>query len=181
MNENVAKNETREEKHQCYYHPSVETNLLCSNCEKPICPKDIVYTNVGVKCPDCARPIGRMRGGLKPIYYWRSFGFGFLSALLGGILVGELRLIIPYGNFVLALALGYLVGETVSQGAKGNTGRRLQAIAAICAFIAFVLSGYISGHPLISSQGIIVRFGFNPVGLFLALLGIILAIVRLAD
>ena len=39
----------------CYRHPSRETAVSCSNCERPICTDCMVYTPVGIKCPECAR------------------------------------------------------------------------------------------------------------------------------
>jgi membrane associated rhomboid family serine protease len=46
----------------CYRHPNRETNVACSNCERPICPDCMVDTPVGMRCPECAgRPTGAKR------------------------------------------------------------------------------------------------------------------------
>jgi membrane associated rhomboid family serine protease len=39
----------------CYRHPKRETNVHCSNCERPICPDCMTVTPVGMRCPECAR------------------------------------------------------------------------------------------------------------------------------
>jgi membrane associated rhomboid family serine protease len=39
----------------CYRHPSRETGVRCSNCERPICPDCMTPTSVGMRCPECAR------------------------------------------------------------------------------------------------------------------------------
>lgn len=39
----------------CKRHPAIETGLKCGRCGTPICPRCMVYTPVGVRCPDCAR------------------------------------------------------------------------------------------------------------------------------
>ena len=39
----------------CYRHPDRETNVGCSNCERPICPDCMTSTPVGMRCPECAR------------------------------------------------------------------------------------------------------------------------------
>ena len=39
----------------CVNHPTVETNLRCNNCEKPICPKCAVLTPTGYRCKECVR------------------------------------------------------------------------------------------------------------------------------
>jgi membrane associated rhomboid family serine protease len=38
----------------CYRHPRVETAVRCSNCERPICTDCMVFSAVGIKCPECA-------------------------------------------------------------------------------------------------------------------------------
>ena len=39
---------------ECPRDSGVETNLRCSYCSDPICPRCMVYAPVGSKCPDCA-------------------------------------------------------------------------------------------------------------------------------
>jgi membrane associated rhomboid family serine protease len=38
----------------CYRHPRTETAVSCSNCGRPICTDCMVFSSVGIKCPDCA-------------------------------------------------------------------------------------------------------------------------------
>ncbi len=38
----------------CYRHPRNETAVSCSNCDRPICTDCMVYSSVGIKCPECA-------------------------------------------------------------------------------------------------------------------------------
>ena len=39
----------------CYRHPNRETAVSCAECGRPICPDCMVYSPVGIKCPECAR------------------------------------------------------------------------------------------------------------------------------
>jgi membrane associated rhomboid family serine protease len=39
----------------CYRHPDRETRVSCSSCERPICPECMTATQVGMRCPECAR------------------------------------------------------------------------------------------------------------------------------
>jgi membrane associated rhomboid family serine protease len=39
----------------CYRHPSRETAVSCSSCGRPICPDCMTSTQVGMRCPECAR------------------------------------------------------------------------------------------------------------------------------
>lgn len=174
----MAEIEELEEKTYCYYHPDVETNVSCSNCGKPICPRDMVFTPVGVKCKECARPVGRMAAGPRPIYYIRGALAGLGAAVVGGVSIAILRTLIPFGGFLLALAVGYGIGEAVSWGARRNTGVGLQIVAGVCAFIAFTLGGYIfGGNPLLGR----VVFSLNPIGVLFAAIGISVAVIRLKE
>src|SRR4029077_19384797 len=39
----------------CYRHPNRETGVSCSSCGRPICTDCMTPTNVGMRCPDCAK------------------------------------------------------------------------------------------------------------------------------
>ncbi len=165
-----------EEKIYCYYHPNVETRISCSSCGKPICPQDMVYTSVGVKCRECAKPVGRTAAGAKPIYYIRGAAAGLGAAIVGGIGIQLLRRLIPFGGFILAIILGYAIGEAISWGARRNSGLGFQIIAGISALIAFTLGGYIIGRSMYTGN---ITFLLNPISLLIAALGIFTAVARM--
>ena len=39
----------------CPRDPDTETNLRCGRCNELICPNCLVQSDVGSRCPDCAR------------------------------------------------------------------------------------------------------------------------------
>src|SRR3990172_507287 len=97
----------------CATHPSVETELACGKCGKPICPRCLVHTPVGARCRQCAN-IRRL-----PMYYI-SLGAllrGLGAALATGVVLGGLwGLLLPFGTpffygLLLGLGLGYAIGE----------------------------------------------------------------------
>jgi membrane associated rhomboid family serine protease len=45
----------------CYRHPSRETGVSCSNCDRPICPDCMTPTPVGMRCPECAKQRTKVR------------------------------------------------------------------------------------------------------------------------
>ena len=168
---------------KCDLHPDVETNISCSNCGRPVCPKCMVYTPVGIKCPDCARQRGRAVAGPRPIYYLRAAGAGLISGPIGGVLLGLVVRMVPFGGLLLVLFLGMAFGEIISRAARRNTGLGLQVIAGGTAALAFLTAGYFTGTPVLDISGWhgIVFVGINPVRWLLALVAIYLATIRLKD
>jgi membrane associated rhomboid family serine protease len=62
----------------CYRHPRTETAVSCSNCGRPICTDCMVFSAVGIKCPECA---GRPAGAKRAVSRARSVtgkGTGFI-------------------------------------------------------------------------------------------------------
>ena len=112
---------------ECSFHPGVETEVRCSECERPICPKDMVATPVGYKCPVCAKPKRSQYAYVKPRQYAGAVGAALLVGLGGGLLLGLFR--VPFLFYLIALMWGSLVGEAVSRGSGGHRGPSLAAIA----------------------------------------------------
>ena len=54
----------------CYRHPGRETNVACSNCERPICTDCMTPTPVGMRCPECARQRTRVVRGTGSGLTW---------------------------------------------------------------------------------------------------------------
>jgi membrane associated rhomboid family serine protease len=68
----------------CYRHPRVETAVRCSNCERPICTDCMVFSPVGIKCPDCA---GQPTGPRRAATTMRSAARGGSGAVLTKALI----------------------------------------------------------------------------------------------
>ena len=73
----------------CARH-SVETNIACSRCADPICPKCMVYTPVGNKCEGCATIGGpeMFKVGRNDIIMGAAFGT--IAAIGIGVTAGIL-------------------------------------------------------------------------------------------
>ena len=95
----------------CARHPKVETNLRCGKCDQPICPKCAVQTPVGARCPDCARltrlPVFRI--SLRD--YSKALAIGLVVAAASGIAWGFLTPHLAGYGYLLALFVGYAIGE----------------------------------------------------------------------
>lgn len=115
---------------QCATHPDVETELACSRCGKPICPRCMVQTPVGARCRECAN-VRRL-----PVYHvsGATMGRAIGSAAGAGLVIGiAWWLFNPLTCFfygaIAGLAFGYAIGELVSLGTNGKAGPPLQAVA----------------------------------------------------
>jgi hypothetical protein len=129
----------------CVNHPKVETRLTCSNCGDPICPRCMVATAVGQKCPRCARQSDRAKGTPDAVLLARGFGVGLAAAAAGGLLL----LAAPFGGLLVALLYGFLVGLAVSRAARRRTHARLGLVAAAAVVVGLnVVVLVLGGNPL---------------------------------
>jgi hypothetical protein len=129
----------------CINHPKVETRLTCSSCGDPICPRCMVATAVGQKCPRCARQSGRAKGNPEVTLLARAFGAGLAVAAGAGLIM----LLVSFASLLLAIAHGFLVGATVRWAARRRTHVRLGLAAA--AAVVLGLGGVVlllGGDPL---------------------------------
>ncbi|MBA7697905.1 hypothetical protein ES703_106577 [subsurface metagenome] len=159
---------------KCAAHPRVETNLRCGKCGKPICPKCMVQTPVGARCPECARLYKLPTYRVSTAYYLRAAGTALGMAIVCGVIWGVVNLFLPFFflNLLLGAGVGYAIGEVVGLAVNRKRGRGLAAVAGAGVAISYLVS-------------ILLFFSF-PFGLFpilLALasvaLGIFIAVTRL--
>lgn len=124
------------EEMRCAKHPNQVTNLTCSRCSKPVCARCMVYSPVGIQCPECARQ--RRSGAFAPSagHLVQAGVAGLATAAALGILWG----LFPVYGFWIALVLGFGGGELVSLGANRRRGPELQVIAAVMVIGAFLVA-----------------------------------------
>ena len=138
----------------CARHPRVETALACGRCGTPICPRCLVYTPAGTRCPTCAA-VGRPRMYVMgPLDYAR----GVATALVVGVALGFAGAMIfrptpAIGLFPLLFAVigGYGTGTAVAEALNLTTsrkrGREMQIIAGAAVILAAVTRLALVGAP----------------------------------
>ena len=116
---------------KCAAHPKVETNLRCGKCGKPICPRCMVQTLVGARCPECARLYKLPTYRVSTLFYLRAAGTAFGMALFTGVIWGVINQFLPFFflNLLLGAGVGYAIGEVVSLSVNRKRGRGLAAVA----------------------------------------------------
>jgi hypothetical protein len=122
---------------ECSFHPGVQTEMRCAECERPICQKDMVLTPVGYKCPVCAKPKRSQYTYVKPKQLAGAVGAGVLVGVGGGFLLG----MIGFGFFLIALVWGVAVGEAVRRGSGGHRGPMPSVVAGACVVLGSLAGG----------------------------------------
>jgi hypothetical protein len=157
----------------CARHPDVETNLRCGKCGQPICPKCLVQTPVGARCPECA--------AVKRLPVYNVPAFSYVRALLSGLAVaaalGAAWPFIPFGGFlwlIIAMGIGYAIGEVISLSVNRKRGIGLQVIAGASMVASYIIRSVID----VQFSDYIGSF-FSVYGLIALILGIIVAVSRL--
>ena len=158
---------------RCATHPEVETNLRCGKCGKPICPKCLVQTPVGARCPDCAQLYKLPTYRISTKYYLIAIGTGLGMAIACGTIWGliEWAVRLFYLSLLLAPAVGYAIGEVVSLSVNRKRGTGLAIVAGVAVAISYLLSN------VRFFQGIILfSFSFSLFHLVLSLLALALGV-----
>jgi hypothetical protein len=159
---------------KCSYHPDVETELGCGKCGKPICPKCLIQTPVGARCPDCARLYKLPTFRLSLRHYLIAAGTALGMAIACGAAWGTVRAFIPsvIFNLLLAAGVGYAISEVVSRSVNRKRGKWL----AVMGGVALPIS-YLASVPL----NTLFNFGagFHYLDLLAIAVGIFVAAIRL--
>ena len=155
---------------RCAAHPDVETNLRCGKCDKPICPKCLVQTPVGARCPDCAQVYKLPTYHVSSQYYLRAIGTGLGMAIVCGAVWGAIGSLVPffYLNLLLASAAGYIIAGVVNLSVNRKRGTGLAIVGGLAVVISYLV-------------GVFVPWGLNfgLLDLLALALGIFVAVTRL--
>ena len=159
---------------RCATHPEVETNLRCGKCGKPICPKCLVQTPVGARCPNCAKLYKLPTYQVSTKHYLRAAGTGLGMAIVCGIVWGLIGGVARFGylnlivNLIVAAGAGYAIGEVISRSVNRKRGTSLAVIAGIALVISYLVGMFFPWG---------IRFGLFD--LLAIALGIYVAVTRL--
>ena len=157
---------------RCAKHPKVETNLTCGKCGKLICPKCLVQTDVGMRCPECANLKSLPTYQVSPMYYLRAVGAGIGVALACGFVwLGIYYVPLPFIFFFrlfIAAGAGYAIGEVVSLSVNRKRGPGLAIISGLGATLSFAIANVI-----------FTSVGLNLWGLLVLAIAVFMAAIRI--
>ncbi|HEY50107.1 MAG TPA: hypothetical protein G4O13_08710 [Dehalococcoidia bacterium] len=155
---------------RCSFHPDTETELRCGKCERPICPKCVVQTPVGARCPECAAVKRLPVYQVSAVFYLRAIAAGLITASALGALWSYIPL---YGYFwiIITLGIGYAIGEAVSRSVNRKRGPGLQAIAGTSVVVSYVVRALVETRLVGFLDSLVSVYG-----LIALVIGIIIAI-----
>lgn len=130
---------TGPETFRCARHPDVETTLRCGKCETPICPKCMVMTPVGARCPTCAGKKRLPTYQVAAVQYLKAIGVAVGAGIIIGLVWGLIELFIPWYFFSLLLAggAGFGIGEVISRAVNRKKSTGLSIIGGLAVLLAF--------------------------------------------
>ena len=116
----------------CAVHSDTPTNLRCSRCDKPICPRCMVHSPVGIKCQECGQGVRLPVYDVPVSYLARAILASLLIGVGGGLAIALVVRPLLYGIIHIAAmaGFGYLLAEGVGLATNRKRGRNLQYVAA---------------------------------------------------
>jgi hypothetical protein len=126
----------------CARHPGVETALRCQRCEAPICPRCMIQSPVGAKCPGCAKVMRSPIYTLNPVQFARAAG----AALIGGVITGIIwgLILVPFTIGFLSIfvgaGLGYLFTRLLEWSSGRKRGLMMVTLATLGILIAWAIT-----------------------------------------
>jgi len=159
---------------KCSYHPDVEPELRCGKCGKPICPKCLVETPVGARCPDCARPTRLPTFQFSAKHYLIAAGTALGLAIVFGFIWGAIRAFLPiiWLDLLLAAGVGFVISELVGRAVNRKRGKWLALIGALAIVASYLVS--IPGNMLFKYDAV-----FHWLDIASIAIGIFVAVIRL--
>lgn len=134
----------------CPRDRGIETNLRCGKCSELICPRCLVQTPVGARCPECAAE--RKNPVFDPSA--AETGKAWVAAVIAGIAVAVIGWGLAYalpwaaGRYVYILApaaAGWLIGAATYRASGFKRSRRLQLASGGAMLMSYVLMTYLMG------------------------------------
>lgn len=153
----------------CYKHPKAETAVRCSKCDRPICPRCMVSSPVGMRCADCASLRGTALYRIHPA----RLILATVVALAVGIAGAFVLTMISFFVFFVGPIYGGIVAEGVLRAAGRKRGRALEVIG-IGSIIAGAAVTMLPRLAVLLHPGAVM--GIGGIGMLWPLVGFVLAI-----
>jgi hypothetical protein len=122
-----------------------------------ICPRCLVQTPVGARCPDCARANRIPALEVNPALLGRGIGAAVGAGAVIGAVWGFVTGGVPFlgiFTFFIALGMGWAIAEAVSGATRHRYAPSLKYLAILAAAIAYMTRNLVIDAPLLPSGDI---------------------------
>jgi hypothetical protein len=153
----------------CARHPNVETYLRCGRCDTPICPRCMVQTPVGARCPACANERAIPAFDVPLSFFLRGLAAAAVSGFVVGVFWGYIsggRGIAGFALFFIGIGVGWAISESVSFATRRRRGVSLQIAAVSGVVIAFFVRNIVVLGVLLPRDDIWVYIAAGIAGVF---------------
>ncbi len=121
----------------CTVHPTVEANLHCNRCGRPMCTRCAVLTPVGYRCRECVRQQQDKFFDAQMIDYLIAGIVSFVASFFAAFIVSRI------GFFLIAIFLSPAVGGMIGSLVWRMTRKRRGRYTAVVVGAGVVLGGLI--------------------------------------
>ena len=166
----MAQQQAEQQLPTCHWHPTVSTGLSCSQCRRPICTECMVQAPVGIRCPECGRPVPMPTFDVRPSNYAKAAAAAGVIVVLGVILwltLGFFTRTWLLSYIVTPLAVGYAAAEIISRVVNLKRSRGLMYIAGGSVLLSTAIGMFMTTGLVLSLWGILAIIG-----------GVLIAIAR---
>lgn len=126
---------------KCAEHPETDTDLCCGKCGRPVCPRCMVRTPVGIRCRECADmkrlPTYEVTARQYLIALVVGLGIAVATGFLWALMVKASPLILF--TMLISAAIGYAIGEAISRVTNRKRGIGLQVIGCFSVVVCFAV------------------------------------------
>ncbi|MBI20943.1 MAG: hypothetical protein CL780_01685 [Chloroflexi bacterium] len=167
--------------YRCSRHKDIGTNLRCGRCDDLICPKCLIQSPVGSRCPDCSK-IGqpdilissKTELLMVSISSFLIIIFGALTLSLITRILWSLPIGYQLGSILTAATLsilGIIVGEIIRKTGKYKIDKRLKIISGFTVFGIFLIGSILGNmmgiHNIVFTN--IITFIGVAIGMYIAI------------
>ena len=128
----------------CPQDPGVETNLRCGRCDEPICPRCLVQTPVGARCPNCAAERKNPVFDPSAAETARAVTAAAIAGVAVAVLAWVLAFRIPVAlyRYLLILApaaAGWIIGSVTYRASGFKRNSKLQIASGAATLLSFMI------------------------------------------
>ena len=147
----------------CYQHPSIQANLTCIRCERPICIQCMTRSPVGFRCVECGKPDTIPTYQINPLILSKAIIASQLTAVILGVLLTFLSKVLFLDFFtaiIIFAASSFLVTEIINKITNYKKGGKLQIIAILSVATIYLIYNLFSPYFLVSAHILALLLGF---------------------